>query len=64
MPDHRASNAQPGLILDTNAVLDWLVFRDARMHGWALAIEQAQVLWLTCAPMREEFCLLYTSRCV
>ena len=54
MPDHRASNAQPGLILDTNAVLDWLVFRDARMHGWALAIEQAQVLWLTCAPMREE----------
>ena len=54
MPNSRAPRALPGVVLDTNAVLDWLVFRDARMHGWALAIEQAQVLWLTCAPMREE----------
>ena len=48
--------AEPGddVVLDTNAVLDWLVFADARMAGWAGAIEAGRVRWLVCAPMRDE----------
>ncbi len=42
------------MILDTNAVLDWLVFRDACMRGWARAIEQGELRWLSCEPMRAE----------
>jgi predicted nucleic acid-binding protein len=42
------------VVLDTNVVLDWLVFRDAGMQGWARAIEQGSLQWLSCASMRDE----------
>jgi predicted nucleic acid-binding protein len=54
MPIIRASDALPGVVLDTNAVLDWLVFRDPGMRVWAQAIEQARLQWLACASMRDE----------
>lgn len=54
MPIFRAPHALPGVVLDTNAVLDWLVFRDPGMQIWARAIEQARLQWLACAPMRDE----------
>lgn len=54
MPNSRAPRALPGVVLDTNAVLDWLVFRDPGMRVWAQAIEQARLQWLACASMRDE----------
>jgi putative PIN family toxin of toxin-antitoxin system len=41
-------------VLDTNVVLDWLVFRDARMAQLAQAIETGRVRWLGTSRMRDE----------
>jgi predicted nucleic acid-binding protein len=43
-----------GVVLDTNAALDWLVFDDAGMNLLASAIECGAVRWLATARMREE----------
>lgn len=46
------------LVLDTNIVLDMLVFRDPRTHALHAALFEDPVmpdlLWLATAPMREE----------
>ena len=46
------------LVLDTNIVLDTLVFRDTRTHALHAAVFDDPVkpglLWLATAPMREE----------
>ena len=46
------------LVLDTNIVLDTLVFRDLRTHALRAAVFDEPVmpdlLWLATAPMREE----------
>lgn len=46
------------LVLDTNIVLDALVFRDPRTHALHHAVfgdvARPDVLWLATAPMREE----------
>ena len=46
------------LILDTNIVLDMLVFRDPRTHALHAALfdepVMSDLLWLATAPMREE----------
>lgn len=44
----------PAVVLDTNAVLDWLVFKDARIAPLAAAVEARAVRWLVCAGMRDE----------
>ncbi len=57
MPDVHSSSSQIGLpilVLDTNAVLDWLVFRDAAMEPLARAITESKVHWLTTERMRRE----------
>lgn len=43
-----------GVVLDTNAVLDWLVFRDPGMQCWLQAIESGRLHWLACTVMRDE----------
>jgi putative PIN family toxin of toxin-antitoxin system len=43
------------VVLDTNAVLDWLVFRDPHSTGFATAITQGRLAWLASARMRREF---------
>ncbi|MCB1981843.1 MAG: putative toxin-antitoxin system toxin component, PIN family [Rhodoferax sp.] len=45
----------PALVLDTNVLLDWWVFRDPRVAAVARAVERGAVRWLTCARMRDEF---------
>ncbi len=45
----------PALVLDTNAVLDWLIFQDAGMCRVARAIESGLVRWLIAGRMRDEF---------
>ena len=48
------SVAAPALVLDTNAVLDWLWFADASMHGVAWAIAAGRCRWLQTGAMRAE----------
>jgi predicted nucleic acid-binding protein len=47
--------AAPLIVLDTNAVLDWLLFRDPSMAPIAAAIASGPVRWIATAAMREEF---------
>jgi len=44
----------PCIVLDTNVVLDWLYFRDARCAALADAIIARRVRWIASAPMRDE----------
>ena len=43
------------VVLDTNAVLDWLVFRDPSSAGLAAAVTLGRYTWLASAHMRREF---------
>lgn len=54
MPAPHDPRHQPAVVLDTNAVLDWLVFRDPCMQAWAARITAGHVHWLGCAAMRLE----------
>jgi uncharacterized protein len=44
----------PSAVIDTNAVLDWLVFRDPSMAPLSSAIEAGHVCWVATLPMRDE----------
>ncbi len=54
MPGNEVIRGQPRVVLDTNAVLDWLVFRDPGMRVWSQAIEQGRLHWVACEAMRHE----------
>ncbi len=45
----------PLIVLDTNAVLDWLLFGDPGMQALAATIEQGRQRWIATAAMRSEF---------
>jgi putative PIN family toxin of toxin-antitoxin system len=45
----------PSVVLDTNATLDWLVFRDKTTSVLGTAIETRQLIWLATPVMRQEF---------
>jgi uncharacterized protein len=49
-----APEPPPAVVLDTNAVLDWLVFANDNMAGLGAAIQSGQVLWMSSFRMREE----------
>ena len=53
-PPALMSQKRSAVVLDTNVVLDWLVFRDARVVPLVAAIQGGRVQWLACAAMREE----------
>jgi hypothetical protein len=44
----------PRVVLDTNAVLDWLLFCNPAMKALAGAIESGSVRWIATARMRVE----------
>ena len=44
----------PALVLDTNVVLDWLVFRNPRCQALAREVALGSVRWLACPAMRCE----------
>ena len=44
----------PSAVLDTNVVLDWLVFRDASTAPLVEAIVGGRLRWLSCPRMRDE----------
>ena len=49
-----APELPPGVVLDTNAVLDWLVFANQNMLSLSAAIQSGHLRWLTSPRMREE----------
>jgi predicted nucleic acid-binding protein len=51
---HSSSPAPSLVVLDTNVVLDWLLFADARCRGLAEAIISGRVRWIASPPMRAE----------
>ena len=46
---------RPIAVLDTNTVLDWLVFRDPAARVLAREIEADRITWLASPAMRREF---------
>ena len=49
-----ASGPRP-IVLDTNVVLDWLLFADRGTAALADALQAGQVRWVACERMRDEF---------
>jgi uncharacterized protein len=54
IPTQKATHPLPSVVLDTNAVLDWLVFANPGMAPVAAAIQSGAVRWLVCPRMRDE----------
>lgn len=50
-----ARDGRPSIVLDTNVVLDWLLFADGGVAGVAAALESGHLQWLACLRMRDEF---------
>ncbi len=46
--------AAPAVVLDTNIVLDWFWFADARVAGVAAALQSGALRWVATLPMRAE----------
>ncbi|MDP1007956.1 PIN domain-containing protein, partial [Klebsiella pneumoniae] len=44
----------PAVVIDTQVVMDWLVFRDARAQALAAAVMSGAVRWLVAPAMRDE----------
>ena len=44
----------PSIVLDTNVVLDWLLFADPGLEPIAAAIVAGRLRWCTCTSMRDE----------
>jgi len=48
------ASAPPYAVLDTQVVLDWLVFRDIGIAQMARSLEGGSLRWLTCQAMNDE----------
>jgi predicted nucleic acid-binding protein len=53
-PQPAAGAHPPEVVLDTNAVLDWLVFRHPSCTGWTQRFMHGQARWIASAAMRVE----------
>lgn len=58
------SASTPTVVLDTNVVLDWFVFRDPGVEHLVQAIESGRVHWLGCAPMHAELAHVLSNGCL
>ena len=43
------------IVIDTQSLFDWLVFRDAACIGWHTALAGGSWQWIFTSPMRAEF---------
>jgi putative PIN family toxin of toxin-antitoxin system len=48
------TSAAPAIVLDTNVVLDWLLFNNPSVGRLAAAVKGQHVCWLATAAMRDE----------
>lgn len=47
-------DALPAIVIDTQVVMDWLVFRDARVAALTAAVTSGALRWLVEPAMRDE----------
>jgi len=45
---------RPAIVIDTQVVMDWLVFRDARVQALTSAVTSGALRWLVAPAMRDE----------
>ena len=50
----------PAAVIDTNVLLDWLVFCDPRVAPLSHAVEARALRWLASPPMRDELARMLT----
>lgn len=50
----RGADARPAMVIDTQVVMDWLVFRDARVQALTAAVTSGALRWLVAPAMRDE----------
>ena len=48
------SDSRPRCVLDTQVLLDWVLFDDPRTQTWARSIRRGGVAWLYCPSMQDE----------
>jgi uncharacterized protein len=53
-PRGGTSKVPPAVVLDTNTLLDWLVFGNPGMAPIGAAVQRGDLIWLACPRMREE----------
>ena len=68
MSDADAASAAPAstvpiVILDTNALLDWRVFKDPAAQPIAEAITSGRMRWLACSSMEQEWHQVWPRSC-
>lgn len=54
MPASESTTTTPTIVLDTNVVLDWLVFHDPPVSPLAAALAARHLRWIATAPMLDE----------
>ena len=62
MNDARLPPAPPVVVLDTNVVLDWLLFRDAGLAKLADLLQAGRLHWHATASMRSELASVLPRR--
>lgn len=60
LPMSASPALRPRVVLDTNVVLDWMVFDDPRCRPLVGQIELAQLQWIATAAMRQELAQVLT----
>ncbi|WP_393939720.1 PIN domain-containing protein [Piscinibacter sakaiensis] len=50
-----AAELPPAIVLDTHVLLDWLVFRDARLRPLEAALVAGHLRWIAVPAMRDEW---------
>lgn len=48
------ADARPAIVIDTQVLMDWLVFRDARVQALTTAVTGGALRWLVAPAMRDE----------
>lgn len=48
------TSSRPAVVLDTNVVLDWLLFGEPAVSALAEAVQAGRVRWLATTAMRDE----------
>jgi len=48
------ADARPTIVIDTQVVMDWLVFNDPRVQALAAALTSGALRWLVAPAMRDE----------
>jgi len=56
------ADPEPGVVIDTNVALDWLVFADRGVQALRVAVEAGRVVWWSCEAMRAELARMVSHR--